>query len=109
MFFAYQGMIFSSVCCQIITSYGVLGVLNVFVVLLPINVILFLFLFYESAICVSRASTAKRYNIDFKNSFAYERGFFKQLLVCFVAAIIFVFIVSVILSIALRAVTFVAY
>lgn len=109
VFFAYQGMILGSVCCQIISSYAFLGVLNVFLILIPINLCLFALLFYEASICVSRASFAKKYNMDFKSSFYYERGYFKQLGLGLGVTILFLLAVTLVLSIVLRAVTFVAY
>lgn len=108
-FFVYQGMIFASVCCEIIASYGFLGVVNVLVVLLPVNLGLFALLFFESAVVLSRASVAHRYKMDFRSSFYYERGLFKCVLIAFVAAVVFVLAVAIVLSLVLRAVTFVAY
>ena len=61
VFLTYQGMILSLVCCQIVASYGFLGVLNVVLILLPVNLALFAFMFFEGAVCISRALMAKRY------------------------------------------------
>lgn len=109
VFFAYQGMIFGSICCQIISLYGILGIVNVFILLIPINIILFCFLFFEGAVCMSRASLAKKYNIDFKNSFYYERYFFKQIIFDLIFAFCFLFFVTLIMLVALRSISFVAY
>lgn len=109
LFFAYQGIIFGASCCQIIALYKLMGIVNVFVLLVPINAILFLIMLYFSVVCVRRAATAKRYNIRFKSSFSFERYFWREITISAVISVIFVLAVSVLYSIVLRSVSFVAF
>ena len=109
VFFVYQGLIFSASCCQIIALYKLMGIVNVFVLLIPINAILFALLIYFSVVCVERAYLAKKYNISFKNSFGFKRYYWREIILSFVSTNILILVISILYSIVLRSVSFVVF
>lgn len=109
IFLGYQGLLLSSSCGAIISSYGLLGIVNVVLIIVPINLALFVFYLAASELCFSRASDAKRYSINFKQSFAFQRHLVRNLLVCFVLALAVCIVVSLILPLILKSVLFVAF
>lgn len=109
MFFVYHGLIFGACCCEIISIYKFMGVVNVFVLLVPINFVLFVVMLFFATACLSRAVIAKKYNIGFRSSFSFDRNFWKKIIFSFLFVILFVFVVSVVLSFILRSVSFVVF
>ena len=108
-FFAYQGLLFAASCCQIISLYSLLGVFNVVLLLLPINIILFAFLSYFLAICLTRTMLAHKYKMSLKTSFLYCQYFWKEVAATTAIGVLFVIAVTIICNIVLRSVSFVIF
>ena len=108
-FFAYQGMLLSACCCQIIASYGVLGAVNVFVVLLPVNLTLFAVLAYFCCVCLQRTFMARRYKMSLKNSFLYKQYMGREVAFSVVCGLVAIVAFSVVYSVLLRNVGFVVF
>lgn len=108
IFLVYQGFLFSSSCGAIISLNGFLGILNVVLILIPINAVLFICFLVASELTFSRAADARRYSINFKQSFAFQ-NFWRNFLLCFALAFVVCLIVSLVLPLLLKSVSFVAF
>jgi len=108
-FFAYQGFIFAASCCQIISTFGLLGIINVVVILIPINLALFGIMAYFTAVSIERALLARKYKMSFKSSFAYKQYYWREICFSVLFGVLFVIIVGVICGIVLQSVSFVVF
>ena len=108
LFIAYQSFLLVITCSVIIGLYNFVGILNVILFVVPINIIFFVILFYTVCVCVLRAHDCKKYNLTFVASFKYL-NYFKKMLFCFALAVCICLIHSFVIPFLLRSFILFAY
>lgn len=86
VFITYQSALLILSSASVVATYGVSGVFNVLLIMLPINVLYFVCMAYVVAVCLSRSKMASKTK-NFKDG--YNGEFFVKLLIalCFVVAL----------------------
>lgn len=85
IFITYQAALFVLTSAALISLYGFSGVLNVLLVMLPVNLIYFLVLGYFVVLNFGRCLKAKKYRFF---AYGFDRNYFICLGVCFGAVIL---------------------
>ncbi len=107
-FVGYQSFLLVLTCSVIINLYNFVGILNVIIFILPVNICFFLLLFFVISVAQIRAYEAKKYNLPFKESFRFAK-FFNKYFLCFSIAIVICLIHSFIIPLLLKSFILFAY
>lgn len=108
LFVSYQAFLLVIVCSTIIGLYDFVGILNVILIIIPINLLFFALLFFVVSISTLRAFDAKRFNMNLGVSFKYSK-YFQTLTLCVVLAIAISFVFAFILPLLLKCFLLIVY
>ena len=108
LFVGYQVSLLVVSMSSIISLYGISGVLNSFLYVLPINLINIILMVMLIVFGVERAREQIKYNLTFIQSFGYTR-YFKKFLVCVLAVLLFCIINSFVLPLLIKSFIIVNY
>ena len=108
IFLGYQMCLTILFSSAIITLYGLSGILNVLIFILPINIINIFLLSYVSCICMQRAYDVAKYKMEFGEGFK-EKKYWIELFIGIVILIIFCIIHSMIYPLIFKSFIIVSY
>ncbi|MBQ7452966.1 MAG: hypothetical protein IJS68_01715 [Clostridia bacterium] len=108
VFFGYQNFLLAISCSVIIDIYGFPGVLNVAILIIPINLAVIFVMALAISVARIRAMEAKKYNEPLSASFKMS-GFYKKYLIVFLLMIVVCLIYSFIMPLLLKSFLLILY
>lgn len=108
IFIGYQTCLIVLSCTAIISLYGFSGVLNVVLLVVPINVLNLVIILIMNSLCFKRAYNQNKYKLRFIDSFK-EEDFLKQFFICLVISFILCFIYCFIVPLFIKSFVVINY
>ena len=102
----YQSSLLFLSCLAIIQSYNFLGFLKVFLIVLPVNIILFILIFFWIVCCSIRSKMANRLNVF---NAGFDNVFFRCLYICLFLIFVYSIIISFVLPLILKSAIFLIF
>ena len=108
IFLSYQTALATLSCAALITLYGLSGILNVILFVIPINLANFIALSFELCVNLERANARSRFRLGFFESFK-ENGFVFKIFLSLILLVVVCLFHSFILPIFLKSFVVVSY
>ena len=106
IFITYQVSLFIMSCAAVVKLYAMAGFLNVFFIMIPINIMFFAVLFYAVVTMMRRAKVASRYK---QFAYGFDDVFFAKFAICVLCLIIIALLACVVLPLFLKNAIFIVF
>ena len=106
IFVSYQALSMVVSFSAIIGSFGLFGIINILIILLPINILYFLVLFYLGAVLRNRSKIARRSRFVFDG---FDNEFLLKMLFGLLVILVLSLFAGVVLPVFLKTFSFIIY
>lgn len=104
----YQCMLLVVSCGAIISLYGVSGVVNSLLLIIPINLANLIVMAFFCGVSISRAHVARRFNMDYKSSCSYTK-YGGLLLSCFIMSVFVCIVHTIIIPLLVKSLIVISF